>query len=258
MKHTLKILTGLLLICDHLSAQHAHFTTSGTIEFNRNMNMYALIKKRMTPDNEAWIQPFFDNYVKNNPQFKVLKSTLSFSGNKTLFVPIEPETSPNNFFGDEPMTTQNNVVYTDYATNTQISQKKVFEETFLVKDTARNIKWKITDEIREIAGYSCRRANAIILDSIYVVAFYTTEIPVSGGPENFSGLPGMILGIALPHENITWFATKVTDTSLPPNTIVSPKKGKPADNASYRETLHKATKDWGQWGQSYIKGFLLL
>jgi GLPGLI family protein len=149
-------------------------------------------------------------------------------------------------------------VYTDLATNSQISQKKVFEETFLVKDTTRKIRWKITDETRVIAGYTCRRANAIILDSIYVVAFYTTEIPISGGPENFSGLPGMILGVALPHENITWFATKVTDTSLPPNTVVPPKKGKAADNASYREILHQFVKDWGQWAQRYTRAFLLL
>jgi len=258
MKKTLILLALLLLSVSELMAQHAHFTTSGTIEYNRNMNMYALMKKRITPDNEAFMQPFLENFMKNNPQFKVLKSTLSFSNNKTIFNPIEPETSPNSFFGDEPMSTQNNIVYTDLSVNSQISQKKVFEETFLVKDTTRKIKWKITDETREIAGYSCRRANAIILDSIYVVAFYTTEIPISGGPENFSGLPGMILGVALPHENITWFATKVTDTSLPPNAVVPPKKGKPVDNAAYRATLLKATKDWGQWGQTYIKGFLML
>jgi len=258
MKHTLIIFIGLLLTGNQLQAQHKHFTTSGTIEFTRNMNMYAIMKKRVTSENEAFMQPFLENFMKNNPQFKVLKSTMSFSDNKTLFVPIEPEETRNNFFGDEPMTTQNNVVYTDLATNSQVSQKKVFEETFLVKDSTRKIRWKITDETREIAGYTCRRANAIVCDSIYVVAFYTTEIPISGGPENFSGLPGMILGVALPHENITWFATKVTDANLPPNAVAPPKKGKSANIASYREVLHKATKDWGQWGQTYIKGFLLL
>jgi GLPGLI family protein len=48
-----------------------------------------------------------------------------------------------------------------------------------------------------IAGFNCRRANAMIMDSIYVVAFYTDEILTTGGPESFSGLPGMILGVAL-------------------------------------------------------------
>lgn len=80
----------------------------------------------------------------------------------------------------------------------------------MLTDSLRKIRWKITDETREVAGYQCRRANALILDSVYVVAFYTDEIHVSGGPELFSGLPGMILEVALPHDNVIWRATKVT------------------------------------------------
>ncbi|MBS1532295.1 MAG: GLPGLI family protein [Bacteroidetes bacterium] len=257
MKKTIATLTIILFAGNCLFAQHAHFTTSGKIEFNKNMNMYSLFKKRITKDNEAFMQPFYEQYVKNNPQFKVLKSTLSFSNNKTLFVPIEPENPKNNYFGDDPITNQPNTIYADYSTNMQTAQKAVFEETFLVKDTVRKFKWKITDETREIAGYSCRRANGIMLDSIYVVAFYTTEIPVSGGPESFHGLPGMILEVALPHENLTWVATRVTDTSLPPDTVVPPKKGKQVDYKGFWETIHKATKDWGEWGKNYLKGFAL-
>lgn len=221
------------------------------------MNMYALFKKRINKDNESYMQSAYEQYMKNNPQFKVLQSTLSFSSNKTLFVPIEPENTRNNWFGDDPTTSQPNIVYADYNTNMQTAQKSVFEETFLVKDTVRKFKWKITDETREIAGYTCRRANGIMLDSIYVVAFYTTEIPVSGGPESFNGLPGMILEVALPHDNLTWVATKVTDTSLPPDTVVPPKKGKPVDFKVFWETIHKATKDWGEWGRTYLRGFAL-
>lgn len=247
----------LLFTGNCLFAQHAHFTTSGKIEFNKNMNMFALVKKRINKDNEMFMQPAYDSYIKNNPQFKILKSTLSFSDNKTLFVPIEPENSRNNFFGDDPMTSQPNTIYADYNTDMQTAQKVVFEETFLIKDTVRKIKWKITDETREIAGFTCRRANGIMLDSIYVVAFYTTQIPVSGGPESFNGLPGMILGVALPHENVTWFASKVTDTSLPANAVVPPKKGKQVDYKGFWDTISKATKDWGEGGHSYLKGFAL-
>jgi GLPGLI family protein len=95
------------------------------------------------------------------------------------------------------------------------------------------------------------------MDSIYVVAFYTTEIPVSGGPESFSGLPGMILGVALPHENVTWFATKVTDNSIPPNVVVPPKKGKVTDNKGLFTTLQSVMKNWGEEAQPYLKAFLL-
>lgn len=127
----------------------------------------------------------------------------------------------------------------------------------MVKDSVRKITWKITDETREIAGYTCRRANALVMDSIYVVAFYAIQIPVSGGPESFTGLPGMILGLAIPHENITWFATKVTDMTVDPKAMVMPKKGKPVTGKQLRETLAELMKNWGPWAQLQKKALLL-
>jgi GLPGLI family protein len=249
---------ALAFISQLIFAQHAHFTTSGTIEFDKNVNIYGIMTKQITKDNETFTVPALEAYKKNNPQFKVLKSTLSFSDNKTLFTPIVPENQSNSsFFGGGPMVNQGNTIYTDLSTSSKISQKEVFEEVFLLKDSTRKIKWKITDETREISGYTCRRANAVVMDSIYVVAFYTTEIPVSGGPESFCGLPGMILGVALPHENITWFATKVTDMTLAPNAMVPPKKGKIVDDKAFKARLQSAFKDWGTWSQGFYKGFLL-
>lgn len=237
-------------------AQHTHFTTSGTVEFERRTNVYAMIKKEINKDNEAYLAPALDAYKKSNPQFRVLKSTLSFMGNKTLFNPVEAD-PVSGLVSGAPLMNQNNTIYTDFNSDMSVSQRKVFDETFLVKDSIRKIKWKITDETREIAGYICRRANGIMLDSIYVVAFFTGKIPISGGPESFNGLPGMILEVALPHENVIWVATKVTDNTLLPNAVNAPNKGKALDNKGLKETLFKASKDWGDVGRDFIKGFLL-
>jgi GLPGLI family protein len=251
----------LFLICllsGGLLAQNAHFTTSGTVEYQKKVNMYATIQKRITKDNEAFLTPALEQFKKNQPQFKTLNSTLSFTNNKTFFNPAEvQETNNNGFFGNEPSASQFNIVYTDLNTGISVTNKKIFEEQFLVKDTVRKINWKITDEMREIAGYNCRRANAVVMDSIYVVAFYSDEIPVSGGPESFSGLPGMILGLALPHENVTWFATKVTDVTIPESSLKIPTKGKPVNNKGLSTTLKSALKNWGEYAQIYYKTFLL-
>lgn len=258
MKRFSIILLLLLLSCSLTFAQNAHFSTNGVIEFEKNVNMFALMKKNINKDNEAYMLPAYESYIKNQPQFKTLKSTLTFSqNNTTLFNPIEPEASSNGFFGGNVMAEQNNIIYTDVANHTSICQKKVYEETFLVKDSTRKINWKITSETREIAGFKCRRANALILDSIYVVAFYTDEIPVSGGPESFNGLPGMILGVALPHENVTWFATKVTDLLANQKSPVPPTKGKPTDNKGLAKILQGALKDWGDYAQMALKAFSL-
>lgn len=258
MKNLLITLSCFLILANtNCLAQGEHFTTSGTIEFTKTSNAYAIIKKEITADNESYVQTAFDQYKKSQPQFKILKSTLKFGNNKTLFTPIEPETPTNNNFFNIVIAEQNSTIYTDLNSGISTNQKKVFEETFLLKDTVRKINWKITDETREIAGYQCRRANALIMDSVYVVAFYTDKILVTGGPESFTGLPGMILGVALPHENVSWFATKITDISVPETSMIPPKKGKPVNNKQFKETLNKALKEWGTYAHSYLKAFYL-
>jgi GLPGLI family protein len=238
-------------------AQHAHFANSGTIEFERRTNAYALIGKAINKDNEAWMQPAFDYYKKNSPQFRILTAKLAFGDNKTLYTPNDADIPANMLMGDSPMLNQFNTIFTDLPAKSAVDQKKVFEQTYLVKDSVRKIKWKITDETRDIAGYTCRRANGIYLDSVYIVAFYTTRIPVPGGPESFNGLPGMILGVALPHENITWFATKVTEGYTSQNDIAPPKKGKATNEKDLWKILQDASKNWGRVGQLYLKGFML-
>lgn len=257
MKRIVIYIFFLLIPTGLAYAQHARFATEGVIEFEKRVNMHAQILKMINKDNEVYYVPMLEQYKKTQPQFKTLKSTLAFSRDKTLFTPLEPEQTARGLFSELPAAGQNNVIYSDLGAFKSTVQKKVYEETFLVTDSIRKINWKLTSEKRDIAGYSCRRANAIIMDSIYVVAFYTDEIPVSGGPESFAGLPGMILGVALPHENITWFANLVSDKALPPGSLTVPKKGKPTDNKGLLETLRSVMKNWGEFAQIQLKALLL-
>lgn len=259
MKFNLTVALLLLLIAETTSAQNARFTTQGVITFEKRVNMYALIKDQIQKNPDAsFYKLAFEDYQKKQPQFKVLKSTLAFSKDQSLFKPIDDEiVANNNFFSDFNVAQQNNIIATNTLAGTSTTQKAVYEETYLVKDSTRKINWKITNEIRNIAGYDCRRANALIMDSIYVVAFYTDEIPVSGGPETFTGLPGMILGLALPYEHVTWFATSVVDQPVTEDKLRAPTKGKPVNNAQLIETLRKALKSWGNYAQDALKAFLM-
>lgn len=197
----------------------------------------------------------FDRYRQNNPQFKTMTSQLYFTGNKTLYVPAH-EAPSTGFFADLPMVSQNNIVYTDLNADTQVAQKKIFDQTFLLKDVIQNIKWKITDEVRDIAGFSCRRANGLILDSIYIVAFYCTEILVPGGPESFAGLPGMILQLSLPHENITWKATRLRNLVASETPVIPPSSGKPVARNELYQFLLEASRNWGDRKGTNMKSFL--
>lgn len=246
----------MLLIGSGLQAQFTRFPMQGTIEFEKKVNMHAILKSEITKDNEAYMTQILDQYKKTQPQFMTMKSTLQFSKDKSLFTPAEEPSSTASRYSSHPSVQQINTVFNDFATHTSSVQKKVFEQTFLIRDSIRNVKWKITDETREIAGYSCRRANGLILDSIYVVAFYTDQIPVASGPETFSGLPGMILGVALPHVHVTWFATSVTDKPLE-KPLVSPTKGKATNYKGLVSTFDSLIKSYGEQARKYFQAFML-
>lgn len=246
----------LLLVCtiSYAKAQNARFVNQGVIEFEKKINAYALLKyqAKKYPDN-IWSTQALEQYQKNNPQFKTLKSELVFKNNQTFFNPIPDDNATNNWLNSFGSAKQSNIILTNLKTETSINQKSIYEETYLVKDSIRKINWKITDEFRTIAGYDCRRANALIMDSIYVVAFYSETIPVSGGPETFSGLPGMILGVALPREHITWFATKVSDVEVTDAQLKVPSKGKPVTKKQLSDILKSALKDWGNYASDILK-----
>lgn len=150
-----------------------------------------------------------------------------------------------------------NVVYNDYKTGTTTTQKPVFEETFLMQDSMLRIKWKITSDLRTIAGYDCRKAIGIINDSIAVFAFYTDELLINGGPEGLHGLPGMILGAGIPRLHATWFATKVEvfDVNLKP--VTAPTKGRKVTRNEMMTRLGKLAEEWGTYGSKMLINFII-
>ncbi|RYF12913.1 MAG: GLPGLI family protein [Flavobacteriales bacterium] len=247
-----------LLLNMQIAAQQVRFTQQGTIEYEKKVNVHAILKKSINKDNEDYMKNIYEQYKASQPQFVTLKSVLTFSKEQSVFKPAEESGNPTqNMLFHYPGISQINIVHTDFEKQITTTQKTVFEEVFLVKDSIRTIKWKITDETREIAGFHCRRANAIVMDSIYVVAYYSDKITVSGGPESFNGLPGMILGLALPHDHINWFATKVNDQLIAKTALLAPAKGKALDNKGFKSTLNKAFKQWGKYAEGFLKFFLL-
>lgn len=235
-----------------LKAQNALFVTTGKIEYEKRYNLYEMLKDN--GDNNDWSELA----KKTMPKFKLTYYDLSFSPEKSLYRPgrDNPENDKGlGWFNDLPA--EANIIFTDFDAGKSVSQKDLFGEAFLIQDTTRRIKWKITDETRVIAGFNCRRANALIMDSIYVVAFYTDEILAPGGPESFSGLPGMILGVALPHQHVTWFATKVEVMEVKPAQFAVPTKGKKMSNAELVKVLNDKLKGWGKSGRRYIQGMML-
>ncbi|KOS04841.1 hypothetical protein AM493_01360 [Flavobacterium akiainvivens] len=86
--------------------------------------------------------------------------------------------------------------YMNLKDNKAIMQLTILDETYLLTNTPRDITWKQENEVKQIAGYTCKKATYLRPeDNTTVTAWYTPDIPVSLGPEGYYGLPGLILEI---------------------------------------------------------------
>lgn len=192
MKQLLLILVGGVLLAD--VAQSQDFITDGKIEFEIKRN------------NKRW---FNDRHPGADlgafPEFDVSTRELVFSGNQLLYLPAHK--------AGTKMVTSESSLYTNLDTRHIVAKHSFMLDPYLMEDSIHTIKWKLDNEVRKIAGFECRKAVGRYHDSIYVVAFYCPEIIPQGGPEFFTGLPGMILGLAIPRLYTTWFATRVELTN---------------------------------------------
>lgn len=206
------------------------------IEFERQVNVWAGLSG-----------DFADRIKQSTPQYSSSFFTFESDGKKSLYSPVpEKETvTRRGFFMSGTAT--DNIVYSDFENETTVSLKNVFEKTYLIEDSLRNAKWKITSDFREIAGFNCRRATTIIMDSVFVVAFYTDEIMIPGGPESFTGLPGMIMGLVVNRLHTTWYATKVSVTGVNSSAIVPPVKGK-SDKITRKKLADLLRNSFSNWG----------
>ncbi len=227
-----------------LSANAQQFVSTGAIEFEVRTNNHKVIG-----DEGIWAEMFKDKI----PQFTTTYYQYIFNDNKSIYKfdrYDEKSRLPRGFGMSNP---EDEVWYNDYATGNFSNYRFILGDNYLLTGALMNIEWKLTPtETREIAGFNCRKATGIIFDSVYVFAFYTDEITISGGPMGISGLPGMILGITIPRMYTSYIATKLQVAGVDVRQITPPTRGKKKDLVAIRKDAEKATKDWGRFGQQAL------
>lgn len=220
-------------------------TFRGKLTFERKTNVHKQLDEMMKGGGNSTM---LETMKKQVPKYKTDVFELFFTDKQSLFKPAPDGISESKMMmGNLPA--DRNVVYTNFEEMKSVAEKKVFEKTYLISDSLKQCKWKITEEFRKIAGFNCRRAETIIMDSVYVIAYYTDAILAEGGPEGFNGLPGMILGIVMPRLNLTYFATKIDNYLATENEISAPTKGEKVSNKTLDEKLQTSMKQWGDFKQ---------
>lgn len=242
----IKFITTLLtLLCiTGVHAQYAYFGTRGKIAFDKITFTKARIRSMTQQMDPSRSMRFGTGNLDNIPESSTQKLVLHFDESSTLLLPeVTAENATSTGRGNRGagggniritsgqgnisvrgnsgggmvvarggMGSNSKIMYQDLKKNISNLQLEI-DEKYTITDSLNNITWRFTDEYRNIAGFECRRVNGATPDSLYIVAFYTDQIPVSAGPAFTSGLPGMILGLAIPEMHIQYWATKVDYTN---------------------------------------------
>jgi GLPGLI family protein len=216
-----------------LAGAHAQiFISKAKIEYEVKSDI------RKTMGNNTWDEMLKDKL----PRFKTGYFTLTFANGKSLYqfdhwgAPKLPDFMTR---GEDE-----NKYFYNYNSDIYNMQKNVYGSDLDIADSIPKLNWRLVNENRVIAGFNCRKAYAVVFDSVYVFAFYTEEITLPGGPASFHGLPGTILGVTIPRLYTSWIATKVEVNDVPVNTI------KPVDaknNITLNELesiMQERTQDW--------------
>ena len=235
----------LVAVCLSFKSIEAQvFIDKGMIEYEVKVNNHKALGEG------TWAEMFRDKI----PKLSTSYYQLTFNVDKSIYLFNRKDEKTKSPWGNEG---EDNIWYNDYANEKFVQQKSVFGDTYVLTDSLIKIDWKVTNETREIAGFNCRKAVGKLFDSVYVFAFYTDEITLSGGPMGLHGLPGMILGITIPRMFSSWVATKLEINGVNYSNINPPSKGKKKKAKELQETAVKVTKEWGSWGQQAVWGIFL-
>lgn len=233
MKKTILLLTS----CFVLFAQAQ--TKEGKVTYQRTMQLPIPNFANLPPDVQAQI-----------PKSRTDQFELSFTPQHSLyqFLPNAADDGGGSFSGGGVMLRfaggANETTYVDFEKGTRTDQREVMEKSFVVTDTLSKQHWKLSEETKPILNFMAHKATTTrinirmrmtmengemkrepVTDTVGVVAWYTTDIPVAAGPDFVGQLPGLILEV-----NVNNGQTMITAIEFSPKVtaakIKEPKEGK--------------------------------
>jgi GLPGLI family protein len=218
------------------------------------------------------------------PEFRTDKFELIFNEAVSLFRSVVDDEAPDPFDNagggggggmrmNFRMPTAN--TYTDLAKQTQYEERAFFEKEFLIIDSLKQYKWKLSEETKTIAKQLCKKATTMISapqirmrvsmgrgsenntdtaanaprapKETELVVWYAENIPVSFGPDNYSGLPGVIMEIDQDNGATVTTAVEVS-AKYPKKELVAPTKGDKMNRAQFQENMQKLMQDMQRGG----------
>lgn len=155
----------------------------------------------------------------------------------------------------------NGSLYKNTAELRYLEETELFSKPFLIDDELVSREWELTDESKKIGNYTAYKAiystiterktmtfgdgeegeMKTIADTVNVEAWYSPEIPVSQGPDDYWGLPGLILEVK--SGNMSYLCTKVVLNPKNGVNIRVPSKGKKVNREELKAIRDEKTEE---------------
>ena len=232
------VLAMMILPVSFLHAQ----IKEGKITYEQKVDMY----RRIPADNvqiRSMIAPT-----------KTSQFELSFAENQSVFKSKEEEKDIADQESNGPKLliriggSPDDVTYKNFSTMKEIDEKELAGTTYLVEGELNNLTWKLEEGTKNILGFKCKKATGKTIRGSDVEAWYTEDIQVSSGPDQFGGLPGMILSLDINKGEIVYTAANL-DKKINMKDIKAPIKGK---KVSMDEFMAIQKKEMGNGGMKMV------
>ncbi|GAB3951475.1 GLPGLI family protein [Spirosoma harenae] len=230
----------IVFLCLLTSSMAIAQKTDGVVTYVRKEH-WLKITNRLTfltqeqKDREAQT---WKNWEENN---KGMKMKLAFSADESAYT----------YFSDEPeeggysWRKSELFFYRNFAKDKKVDIIETLGKTYVIDDSLHTPVWKIGNQIKEVAGYVCMKAETEDpVKKQKITAWFAQDIPVSAGPERLNGLPGLILELDLNDGDVEIVATSIEFRPLTPNDLKLPKtKGKKISDADYDKLLKQRIEE---------------
>lgn len=149
-----------------------------------------------------------------------------------------------------------NILYCDFDRDKMVHQTGIMGKPFTIEDKLQPIKWKLTGERIKYLGYECMKAVYEDTDKDeFIVAWYSSELPVRAGPSKYHSLPGAVLMVNENDGKKEIRATKVELVEADQLAIKQPKKGKKVSQEEFDKIEEQKTKEMMENSKSMRREF---
>lgn len=193
------------------------------------------------------------------PEFRTTKMQLIFNQNESLFKNVEEdddeEINANGGAMRMRFMMPQNELYFNFAENKKVEMREFMTKKFLLEGEIKPNAWKISDEeTKEIKGYLCKKATFTNEErKMNVVAWFTEQIPVSAGPDNYNSLMGLVLQVDINDGEIVTTASNIEFKKLKKGDIKIPTEGKKITQEEFRKMVEEQMKQMGGNGMRIFR-----